>query len=62
MEGRNKLDNKMFILQGDKIPEQLMLEFKNCDDKINKNFLLTSAERLAFLKCIVDKKAKYIVN
>ena len=62
MEGRNILDNKMLILQGEEAPEQLMLLLKNYDDKFNKIILSTSAEKLSFLKCIVDKEAKYIVS
>ena len=54
-EGRNKLDNKMYILQGDEISEQLMIYLKNYDDKINKSVSLTTLEKLAFLKQIVNK-------
>ena len=33
-ENGNKLDNKMYVLQGDETSEQLMLWIKNYDDKI----------------------------
>ena len=39
-----------------------MLWLKNYDDKINKNILLTSAEKLAFLKHVIDKEGQSIVS
>ena len=61
-EGRSKLDNKMFILQGDETSKQFMLWLKNYDNKINKNILISSVENLAFLKPIVDKEAQKIMS
>ena len=59
-ENGNKLDNKMYVLQGDETPEQLMLWIKNYNDKINVT--LTPAARLTFLRRIVDKEAQTIVS
>jgi hypothetical protein len=59
-ENGNKLDNKMYVLQGDETPEQLMLWIKNYDDKINVS--LAPAARLTFLRRIVDKEAQTIVS
>ena len=62
-ENGNKLDNKMFLLQGDRTPEQLMLWIKNFHDKIDNNAsTLTPAARLTFLRRIVDKEAQTIVS
>ena len=54
-ENGNRIDSKMFILQGDETPEQLMLWIKNYNDKINVS--LAPAARLTFLRRIVDKEA-----
>jgi hypothetical protein len=59
-ENGNRLDNKMYILQGDETPEQLMLWIKNYDNKINVS--LAPAARLTFLRRIVDKEAQTIVS
>lgn len=61
MEGRNKLDKKNFILQGDGKSEQLMLWIKNYQNKIQKNILLSPTKNLAFFKQIIDKEAQNIV-
>ena len=62
-ENGNKLDNKMFVLQGDETPEQLMLWIKNFHDKIDNNASsLTPAARLTYLRRIVDKEAQTIVS
>ena len=47
-ENGSKLDNKMYVLQGDETPEQLMLWIKNYNDKIGSNDSLTPAARLTF--------------
>ena len=59
-ENGNRLDNKMYILQGDETPEQLMLWIKNYNDKINVS--LAPAARLTYLRRIVDKEAQTIVS
>ncbi|OEU21421.1 hypothetical protein FRACYDRAFT_235044 [Fragilariopsis cylindrus CCMP1102] len=59
-ENGNRIDNKMYILQGDETPEQLMLWIKNYNDKIN--VALAPAARLTFLRRIVDKEAQTIVS
>lgn len=51
---QTKLDIKTYVLQGNKTPEQLILWLKNYDNKINKNMLLSLAEKLAMLKRIVN--------
>ena len=56
------MDNKMFILQGNETPEQLMIYLKNYDDKIYNSVSLTPLKKLAFLKRIVDKDAQTIVS
>ena len=61
-EGRNKMDNKLFIRQGNKTPEQLMIYLKNYNGKINKNVSLTALEKLPFLKRIVNKEAQIIIS
>ena len=50
IKGRNKMDNKMFILQGNETPEQLMIHLKNYNDKIYNNVPMTPLKKLAFLK------------
>jgi hypothetical protein len=59
-ENGNRIDSKMYILQGDETPEQLMLWIKNYNDKINVS--LAPAARLTFLRRIVDKEAQTIVS
>ena len=59
-ENGGKLDNKMYVLQGDETPEQLVLWIKNYNDKIDSNVSLTPAARLTFLRRIVDKEAQTI--
>lgn len=56
MEGRNNLDNKMFILHGDEVLEQLMIWLKNYNNKTNKNVPLKIIKKLAFLKKMLTKK------
>ena len=56
------MDNKMFILQGNETPEQLMIYLKNYDDKIYNNVSLTPLKKLAFLKRIIDKEVQTIVS
>ena len=56
------MDNKMFILQGNETPEQLMIYLKNYDEQIYNNVSLAPLEKLAFLKRIIDKEAQTIVS
>ena len=51
---RTKLGNKMYVLQGDEMPEQLTLYLKDFGDKINNNLSLPGTEKLAILKRIND--------
>ena len=53
---RNKLKTKMNMLQGDELPEQLIIYMKIYKDKINKNIVLKAQEKLALLKQTVDKE------
>ena len=59
-ENGNKLDNKIFVLQSNETPEQLMLWIKNYDDKINKNVALTLAARLEFSSVLWTKRHKQL--
>ena len=56
-EGRNRLKSKMKVLSGNETPEQLMMYLKNYEDKIYKNTVLTSLDKLSILKRIVHKEA-----
>ena len=61
-EGRQQVITKMFILNGNETPEQLMIYLKSYDARITMNPLLTPLEKLSYLKRIVDKEALTILK
>ena len=52
----------MRVLNGDKMPEQLMIWLKDLGDKILKNAVLTEPEKLAILRRLVDMEAQTILS
>ena len=52
----------MNILNGNEIPEQLMILLKDFEDKIFENTTFTAPEKLAILRCLVDMEAQTIVS
>ena len=61
-EGRQQVTTKMFILNGNEIPKQLMIYLKSYEARITMNILLMPREKLAFLKRIVDKEVLTILK
>ena len=61
-EGHQQVITKMFILNGNETPEQLMIYLKSYEARITMNPLLTPLEQLAYLKRIVDKEALTILK
>ena len=49
-ENGNKLKSKMNVLEGDETPEQLMIWFKDFNDKIMLNLSLSAPAKLGFLR------------
>ena len=48
-ENGNNFKSKMHLLNGDELPEQLMIWLKDLEDKILKNISLTTPAKLAIL-------------
>ena len=61
-ENRSKLKSKMMVLDGDEIPEQLILWCKDLEDKVLKNEVLTEPGKLAILQRLVDFEAQEILS
>ena len=61
-ENGNKLKSKMNVLEGDETPEQLMIWFKDYNDKIMLNISLSAPAKLAFLRRLVSFEAQTILN
>ena len=53
----SKLKSKMRLLEGDKVPEQLMVWLKDFEDKVLKNEILKAPGKLAILRRLVDFEA-----
>ena len=61
-ENGSKLKSKIHLLNGDEVPEQLMIWLKDLKDKIIKNTTLTAPAKLAILWRLVDMEAQSIVS
>ena len=61
-ESGSKLKSKMYLLNGDEVPEQLMIWFEDFEDKIIKNVTLSSPAKLNTLRRLVNMKAQTIVS
>ena len=61
-ENGSKLKSKMKVLEGDEVPEQLMIWCKDLEDKVLKNEVLKAPGKLAILRCLVDMKAQTILS
>ena len=61
-ENGNKLKLKMKVLDGDEVPEQLMIWTKDLEDKVLKNGILKAPEKLAILRRLVDFEAQTILS
>ena len=61
-EGRKKLKSKMNILSSNETPEQLMIYLKDFKDKILKNIMLTTPDKLGILRRLVHMEAQTIVS
>ena len=58
----NKLKSKMRVLEGDEVPEQLMIWLKDFEDKIFKNISLSAPAKLAFLRRLIAYEAQTILS
>ena len=61
-ENGNKLKSKMRVLEGDEVPEQLMIWLEDYDDKIRNNVSLSAEAKLGFLKRLVASEAQSILS
>ena len=52
----------MKVLEGDEVPEQLMIWLKDLEDKVLKNEILKAPAKLAILRRLVDFKAQTILS
>ena len=52
----------MKVLEGDEVPEQLMIWLKDLEDKVLKNEILKSPAKLAILRRLVDFEAQTILS
>ena len=61
-ENRNKLKSKMRVLEGDEVPEQLMIWIEDYEDKIFNNNALSTPAKLGFLRRLVAFEAQSILS
>ena len=61
-ENGNKLKLKMRVLEGDEVPDQLMIWLKDYEDKIFNNVSLSAPAKLGFLRRLVAFKAQSILS
>ena len=61
-ENGSKLKSKMKVLEGDEVPEQLMIWIKDLEDKVLKNEVFKAPGKLAILRCLVDFEAQTILS
>ena len=60
-ENGSKLKSKMEVLDGHKVPEQLMIWCKDLEDKVLKNEVLTEPGKLAIFRRLVNFEAQIIL-
>ena len=61
-ENGSKLKSKMKVLEGDEVPEQLMIWLKDLEDKVLKNEILKAPTKLAILQLLVAFEAQTILS
>ena len=61
-ENGSKLKSKMKVLEGDEVPEQLMIWIKDLEDKVLKNEVLKAPGKLDILRRLVDFEAQTILS
>ena len=61
-ENGSKLKSKMGVLNGDEVPEQLMIWCKAIEDKVLKNEVLNALGKLVILQRLVDMEAQTILS
>jgi len=61
-ENSSKLKLKMKVLDGDEVPEQLIIWIKDLEDNVLKNELLKAPAKLAILWRLVDFEAQTILS
>ena len=58
----SKLKSKMRVIEGDEVPEQLMIWLKDLEDKILNNDVLRAPAKLAIVRRLVDFEAQTILS